>query len=257
MILHHVAQRSRVVVIAAAVLDAHRFGHGDGHIVNAATVPDWLEKRIGKAECQNVLHRFLAQIMINPENLGFLEIGGEDGIQGQGGFQVIADWFLHHNPCPFPVARQSGFAEVFWDFAEHARRCGHVKDAVGFGAPFLFQSGALGAQSRIGLWLFEITLLVADVLGEFIPGGVLRFAKPRELIDAVMQPLTQLFVAHGNAIHRDDREISGHASVLGEVEQGWHKFAPSQITGSAKNDKYRRFELVVRLHGPQVFAHSV
>jgi len=104
---------------------------------------------------------------------------------------------------------------------------------------------------------FEITLLVADVLGEFIPGGVLRFAKPRELVDALVQPRAQLFVAHGNAIHRDDRKIGGHAPVLGEVEQRGHEFAPGQITGSAKNDKYRRFELVVGLHGPQAFSHSV
>jgi len=70
--------------------------HRDGHMVNVAAVPDWLEKRIGKTERQHVLHRFLAQIVVNAENLGFLEIGGQNGIQSQGGIQVIADRFLDH-----------------------------------------------------------------------------------------------------------------------------------------------------------------
>ena len=84
MVLHHVAERAGVIVVAAAMLDAHRFGDGDGHIVDVAPVPDRLEERIGKTERQDVLHRFLAEIMINPEDLGFLETGGEDGIQGAG-----------------------------------------------------------------------------------------------------------------------------------------------------------------------------
>ena len=150
MILHHVAQRAGVVVITAAMLHAHGFGDGDGHIINVATIPDRLEERIGKTKRQNVLHRFLAEIMINPKNLGFLETGGENGVQGARRFQIVADGFLDHDPRPFAVARQSGLAEVFWDFAEHARRRGHVKDAMGFGAPFLFQLRALFAQSRVG-----------------------------------------------------------------------------------------------------------
>ena len=51
--------------------------------------------------------------MVDPEDSGFLEIGGEDGIQGTGGFQVITDRFLDHDPSPFPVTRQSGLAKVF------------------------------------------------------------------------------------------------------------------------------------------------
>ena len=73
----------------------------------------------------------------------------------------------------------------------------------------------------------------------------------------LVQPLAQFLVAHHNAIHRNDRKISGHASVLGEIEQGRHKFAPGQITRSAKNDKDRRFEFVVCLRSIQAFSHSV
>ena len=146
------------------MFDAHGFGDGDGHIINVATIPHRLEERIGKTKRQNVLHRFLAEIMINPKDLGFLEAGGENGVQGARRFQIVADRFLNHDPCPFPVARQSGLAEIFWNFAEHARRRGHVKNAMSFGAPFLFQLRALFAEGCISRQLLEIALLVMDVL---------------------------------------------------------------------------------------------
>ena len=137
VILHHVAQGSGLVVIAAAMLDAYRFGHGDGHIVHITPVPDGLEERIGETEGQNVLHRFFAQVMVNAENLRFVEIGREHAIQLPGGFQVIADRFFHHNPGAIPIQPRIG--QEFRDFAEHPRRRGHIKDTVGFRLPFLFQ----------------------------------------------------------------------------------------------------------------------
>ena len=81
VILHHVAQGSRVVVIAAAMPDAHLFGHGDGHVVHVTPVPNRLEERIGEAEGQNVLHRLFAQIMVDAENLRFVETLREHAIQ--------------------------------------------------------------------------------------------------------------------------------------------------------------------------------
>lgn len=53
----------------------------------------------------------------------------------------------------------------------------NVKDAVSFGTPFLFQRDASGTQRCLGLRFLEITLLAGDLLGEFNPSGVLRFAQ--------------------------------------------------------------------------------
>ena len=257
VILHHVAQRSGVIVITAAVLDAHGFGDGDGHIINVATIPDRLEERIGKTKGQNVLHRFLAEIVINPKDLRFVEAGGEDGIQGARGFQVVADRLLDHDPRPFPIPRQPGLAEIFWNFAEHARRRGHVEDAMGLGAPLLFQLRALFAQSRVSWQLLEIARLVMDVLRELIPGGGLGFSETGELIDAIVQPSAQRVIAELDAVHRNDRKLCGQAAVLREVKQGRHEFPPGQVTGSAKNDEHRRFELVIRFHAAHGFTPSV
>ena len=71
-----------MVVISPTMFDPDLFGGGDGHIFNIPSVPDWFEEWIGKAECLNILHRFLAQIMVDTEDLGFIEIGGENSIEG-------------------------------------------------------------------------------------------------------------------------------------------------------------------------------
>ena len=73
-----------MIVVTAAVLDANRFGYGDGYIVDVAAVPDRFEEGIGKTERQDVLHRLLAEIVINPEDLAFIETGRKDRVEETG-----------------------------------------------------------------------------------------------------------------------------------------------------------------------------
>jgi len=81
---HHVPERAGMIVISAEMLHAHGFGDGDGHMIDVTTIPHRLEHRIGKSKRQNVLHGFLAQVMINPIDLGFLKAGGGHAVQRAG-----------------------------------------------------------------------------------------------------------------------------------------------------------------------------
>ena len=77
MILHHVAQGTRFFVESAPVTDADRLRDRDLHVVDVVAVPNGLEDAVGKAEHEDVLHRLLAQVVIDAEHLVFLEIAGE------------------------------------------------------------------------------------------------------------------------------------------------------------------------------------
>jgi hypothetical protein len=68
MILHHVPDGTHFFVEAAAVLHTKILGHGDLHAVDVGAVLGRLEKRVGKAKIQQILHRLLAEVMINAEN---------------------------------------------------------------------------------------------------------------------------------------------------------------------------------------------
>ena len=69
MVRHHVAQRAGRVVELAALLDADRLGDRDLHVVDVVAVPQRLEEAVGEAEDQDVLHRLLAEIVIDAEDL--------------------------------------------------------------------------------------------------------------------------------------------------------------------------------------------
>ena len=61
------------LVVAAAVLDADRLGHGDLHVVDVAAVPDRLEDAVGEPEHQEVLDGLLPEVVIDPVDLVLAE----------------------------------------------------------------------------------------------------------------------------------------------------------------------------------------
>jgi len=73
VVLHHVAQGPGMVVIAAPALDTQFLGDGDLHVVDQAGVPHGFQERVGEAERHQVLHRFLAEIVVDAEHLTFFE----------------------------------------------------------------------------------------------------------------------------------------------------------------------------------------
>ncbi len=77
MILDHVGERAGFLVIGAAALDADRFGGGDLDVIDVTAVPERLENPVAEAKGQDVLHGFLAQVMIDAVDVGF----GEDLVQ--------------------------------------------------------------------------------------------------------------------------------------------------------------------------------
>ena len=73
MVLHHVADRARFFIVAAAPFDAERFGDGDLHVIDVRVIPKRLEQDVGEAQRHQVLHRFLAEIVVDAENIALEE----------------------------------------------------------------------------------------------------------------------------------------------------------------------------------------
>ncbi len=78
VILQHVAHGAGMVVIAAALLDAEGLGHRDLYMIDMAAAPDWFEQSVGKTQRHEVLHGFLAEVVVDPINARF----GEDVTDG-------------------------------------------------------------------------------------------------------------------------------------------------------------------------------
>jgi hypothetical protein len=100
MVLEHVTEAPRFFVVAAAVLDAQRFGRGYLNMVDVLTVPDRLDDRIGKPEREDVLDGVLSEIVINPKDLLFIQ-GALDGVaEITGAAEVAAEWLFDHDARP-------------------------------------------------------------------------------------------------------------------------------------------------------------
>ena len=92
---HHVAIGAGRLVEAGALAEPQRLGHVDLHVVDEVAVPDRLEQAVGEAERQDVLRRFLAEEMVDAEDL----LLGEDlmqlGVQRHRAGQIGAEGLFH------------------------------------------------------------------------------------------------------------------------------------------------------------------
>ena len=113
MVLHHVAQGADAFVVAGprrqhfaglgVVLGQALFlGHGDLHVVDVLAVPERLEDAVGEAQHQQVLHRLLAEIMVDAIGLIFGERLGDGGDDLAGAVEIAADRLFDDD------ARESG-----------------------------------------------------------------------------------------------------------------------------------------------------
>ena len=65
MILEHVAQDTRLVVIPTSTPNLDFFGYGDLDVIDVIAIPNRLEDRISETQHQDVLDGFFAQIMVD------------------------------------------------------------------------------------------------------------------------------------------------------------------------------------------------
>ena len=76
VVLHHVTQRTGIFIKAGTPFQTNGFADRDLDMLDRVCVPQGFEKHVRKAQRHEVLHRFLAQIMVNPEGAAF----GKNGV---------------------------------------------------------------------------------------------------------------------------------------------------------------------------------
>ena len=102
MILEHVANDARLLVIAGAVLDADGLGDGDLHVVHVAVVPERLEDAVGEAQHEDVLDRLLPEVVVDAVDLPLGKDRRQLRVQPASGIEVVTEGLLHHDPGPAP-----------------------------------------------------------------------------------------------------------------------------------------------------------
>src|SRR5215467_9393427 len=99
-------------------------------------IPDRLEQSIGKTQRHDVLHRFLAEEMVDPIDLALRERLQDVGVQGPGRSEVMAERLLDHNPAPLAlllVGQTCGSETGYRDAEETIGDC-EVEEIIAGGA---------------------------------------------------------------------------------------------------------------------------
>ena len=112
------------VVIIAAAFQPDRLGDGDLDMVDVRAVPQRLEHQVGEAQREQVLHRLLAEIMVD----------AEDPLLGEGGGDRVVD---------LAAGGEVGAERLFERHADVARRRGRRP-----ASPSIVGSNRVGAVDR-------------------------------------------------------------------------------------------------------------
>src|SRR5262249_2334385 len=90
-------------VVSATLLHADGFRRGDLDMVDIIPVPNRLEDPVRKAEGQNVLDRFFAQLVVDTVDLLLVEDVLNVQIEPAGGFVIPAQRLRDNYSPPIPV----------------------------------------------------------------------------------------------------------------------------------------------------------
>ena len=128
VVLEDVADRAGLLVVRRAPLDPDRLGDGDLHVVDELAVPDRLEDAVREPQRQHVLHRLLAEVVVDAEDLALGEVLLQARVQLARRREVVAERLLDDQPDP--ALGRAPRRDLAHERPDRARRHREVVDAV-------------------------------------------------------------------------------------------------------------------------------
>ena len=248
MVLQHVARGAAAVVIAAAGADAEFFGDGDLDVVDVATVPEGLEDRVGETQDEEILDGLLAEVVVDAEDLRLAEVAGGDGVEVDGGIEVLAERLLDDDLAfefgADATTGEAGLAEVLEDGLEDRGRGRDVEDQLEGAAGALLGGGDLLLQGGVGLGVVVTARLVGGVVLDALPDVGAELAAG-ELLDVGGGLGAELGVRYGLTAEADQVEVRRQEAVDRQVVQGGQELTGGQVAGGAEDDHAGRLGAAV------------
>ncbi len=233
MVLHHVAQRAGFVVIGAAPADAERLGHGDLHVVDMRAVPQRLQQRVGEAQRHQVLHRLLAEIMVDAEDVLFQEHRAQRVVDRRRALPVVADRLLDDD------------ARARRGQSLRADALGDGREQIGAGGEIIGAHALVAVHQRLelapALLAGRVERLVADARQEFLDR--LAAVGLAEFPQGVAHAVLKLGARHLAARDADDARRVGELVDLLAVIERRKQLAVGEVAGAAENDEVEGIDL--------------
>ena len=242
VVLDEVAQRTGPVVVLGATADAEVLRGGDLHVVDEVAVPDRLEHAVRKAKGQHVLDGLLAEVVVDPEDLGLVEDGQQLVVELVGLLQARAEWLLDHHPhIGFFVLVQPVVTELLDDPGEEVRGGGEVEDAVERDPGLLVERAELVLQPLEHGVDVERPGDVAHVLEQLREHLLVRLPS-RVLLDRLAGHLAVLVVRHLRTRDSDQIEALRERALVCEVVDRRQQLAVREVSRRSEDHERGRVD---------------
>ena len=130
VVLHHVAQRTRTVIISATGSDAHILDSGYLYIVNIVTVPDRFVDGASETCHHDILHRLFPKEMIDAIDILLLEVDSVNLIQLTRRCKVVAERLLNNNALQPRLLEDAGVMKIFRNQFVKQRRSSQIEQVI-------------------------------------------------------------------------------------------------------------------------------
>ena len=144
MVLDHIAEGSCGFVERPAAFDADGLSRRDLDVVDVISIPHVLKNAVGEAEDEDVLHRLLAQVVVDAEDLVLIEHLVHVVVQLARALEVVAEGLFDDGANPASGLGGIGMihavlAQRVDDIGEVLWRRGKVKQTIAFGAELFIE----------------------------------------------------------------------------------------------------------------------
>ena len=238
-----VSERAGLVVIADTAFEADGFGDRDLHVIDMRGVPQGLVKRVGEPERHQVLHCLLAEVVVDAEDLLFLEHLADRVVEDLRRFEIAADRLFDDDACRF--GDQLVIADLVGDVAEDGRGNREIEGADDVLAAVEHGLELVPALVRLG-----IDRDVKDARQELRDLCLFQFLGFQMLFQRRKGELPVFVVGHRRTRGADDAGRLGQLAGKLAVVERRQELAFRKVAGASEHD------IVKRLDGDDLAAHS-
>src|ERR1700730_14860393 len=237
VVLHDVAERTRLLVVRATTLDADLLSDGDLDVIDVLPVPQRLEDPVREAEDEQVLHGLLAEVVVDAVDLLLDEGRVQPLVELAGGCQVAPKRLLddHAHEGPGCLCRQTRGIESIGEGRHRIRWRAEVEEAIARGAAFAVRGLERPLERLESVRGVHVEGRVSQSRGKRFP-RISAQMDPAVLLDALAHVGAEFLVGHLAATCADDGEARGHGSFRGERIQRRDELALGQVAAGSEDD---------------------
>jgi hypothetical protein len=239
VVLDHVARSADAVVVPGPAADADVLGHRDLHVVDVVAIPDRLVQLVGEAQRQDVLHRLLAQVVIDAEDRIRRERRAQRVVELPRRGKVMTERLLDDHPAPAVrlvggVVDQTGVAQLLGHDGEVLRRDRQVVGVVAHRAAFDVQlvDGLAKTAERVGVG--ELAADETDAFQQLLP-RLLAVLGAGVRLDRLVHHLGEVLVVPVASGEPDESEPRRQQAAVGQVVDGRHELLAGQVAGDTED----------------------